>query len=105
MYAIRSYYANFYQPIEYQEIDSFKDVWNQEFVTENQSVKKIEYIAWNVFLKNPDVGTEKTNRAAIEEFFANHFGEGLVKGVHDEDVITSYSIHYTKLYEQMRRKV
>ncbi|MGV7105635.1 DNA repair ATPase [Flavobacterium sp. U410] len=79
--------TNFYQPIEYQEIDSFKDVWNQEFVTENQSVKKIEYIAWNVFLKNPDIGTEKTNRAAIEEFFANHFGEGLVKGVHDEDAL------------------
>lgn len=77
--------TNFYEPIEYTEIEKFKDVWNQEFITENQKVKKIEYIAWDVFLKNPFLNTEKANKTEIEAFFANHFGEGLVKGVHDED--------------------
>lgn len=79
--------TNFYEPIEYNQIEQFKEVWNQEFISESKNIKKVEYIAWDIFSQIPNVTTEKVNRTAIEEFFSNHFGEGLVKGVHDEDAL------------------
>ncbi len=39
----------FYEPLNFEAISDYKEVWNQEYISENQKVKRFEYLAWNVF--------------------------------------------------------
>ncbi|WP_292011239.1 DNA repair ATPase [Chryseobacterium sp.] len=79
--------TSFYEPLNFETISSFKDVWNQEYISENNLVKRFEYLAWNVFSVNKDIATDDLNKNGIQKFMAEHFGEGLVKGIHDEDAL------------------
>lgn len=79
--------TNFYQPVEFEEIAQYKEVWNQEFISENQNVKRFEYMAWEIFLQQESIVPESVNMQLVQEFMASHFGEGLVKGVHDVDAL------------------
>ncbi|WP_419868655.1 DNA repair ATPase [Chryseobacterium sp. CT-SW4] len=79
--------TGFYEPLNFEAIDSFKEVWNQEYISENSKVKRFEYLAWNVFAVHKEIATEEHNQNAIQKFMAEHFGEGLVKGIHDVDAL------------------
>ncbi|WNI35234.1 DNA repair ATPase [Chryseobacterium sp. SG20098] len=76
--------TSFYEPLNFTA-DEFKEVWNQEFVSENNKVKRFEYLAWNVFSAHKEITSEAENEKAVQQFTAEHFGEGLVKGIHDKD--------------------
>lgn len=80
--------TSFYEPLNFNTADEFKEVWNQEFVSENMKVKRFEYLAWNVFSSHKENASEQQNEKAVQEFTAKHFGEGLVKGIHDQDAQT-----------------
>ncbi|UOE38781.1 DNA repair ATPase [Chryseobacterium oryzae] len=77
----------FYEPLNFEAVSDYKEVWNQEYISENSNVKRFEYLAWNIFSKNKNINTEEQNRDAIQQFMTEHFGEGLVKGIHDEDAL------------------
>ncbi|WP_347219035.1 DNA repair ATPase [Chryseobacterium sp.] len=77
--------TSFYEPLNFTTADEFKDVWNQEFISENTKVKRFEYLAWNVFSNHKEIATEELNEQQVQQFTAEHFGEGLVKGIHDKD--------------------
>ncbi|SDI69440.1 DNA repair ATPase [Chryseobacterium jejuense] len=77
--------TSFYEPLNFNTADEFKDVWNQELVSENTQVKKFEYLAWNVFSNHQEITTAEQNEKAVQQFMTQHFGEGLVKGIHDKD--------------------
>lgn len=79
--------TSFYEPLNFTA-DEFKEVWNQEFVSENNKVKRFEYLAWNVFSAHKEINLEIENEKAVQQFTAEHFGEGLVKGIHDKDAET-----------------
>lgn len=79
--------TSFYEPLNFTA-DEFKEVWNQEFVSENNKVKRFEYLAWNVFSAHKEITSEAENENAVQQFTAEHFGEGLVKGIHDKDAET-----------------
>ncbi|MFP8895592.1 DNA repair ATPase [Chryseobacterium sp. EZn1] len=79
--------TSFYEPLNFTA-DEFKEVWNQEFVSENSKVKRFEYLAWNVFFAHKEITSEAENEKAVQQFTAEHFGEGLVKGIHDKDAET-----------------
>ncbi|WP_079243626.1 DNA repair ATPase [Chryseobacterium indologenes] len=79
--------TSFYEPLNFTA-DEFKEVWNQEFVSENNKVKRFEYLAWNVFSAHKEITSEIENEMAVQQFTAEHFGEGLVKGIHDKDAET-----------------
>lgn len=79
--------TSFYEPLNFTA-DEFKEVWNQEFVSENNKVKRFEYLAWNVFSAHKEITSEIENERAVQQFTAEHFGEGLVKGIHDKDAET-----------------
>lgn len=79
--------TSFYEPLNFTA-DEFKEVWNQEFVSENNKVKRFEYLAWNVFSAHKEINPEIENEKAVQQFTAEHFGEGLVKGIHDKDAET-----------------
>ncbi|WP_294217924.1 DNA repair ATPase [uncultured Chryseobacterium sp.] len=78
----------FYEPLHFEALSEYKEVWNQEYISENDHVKRFEYLAWNVFSQNKGIISEENNRIAIQQFMTEHFGEGLVKGIHDEDALT-----------------
>lgn len=79
--------TSFYEPLNFTA-DEFKEVWNQEFISENNKVKRFEYLAWNVFSAHKEITPEIENEKAVQQFTAEHFGEGLVKGIHDKDAET-----------------
>ncbi len=81
----------FYEPLQFDALSDYKEVWNQEFISENNTVKRFEYLAWNIFSKHQNIHTEHQNREFIQDFMSQHFGEGLVKGIHDEDALTIVS--------------
>jgi len=83
--------TGFYEPLNFETISDYKEVWNQEYISENSKVKRFEYLAWNVFSLNKNINTEEQNRNMIQQFMTEHFGEGLVKGIHDEDALTIVS--------------
>lgn len=80
--------TSFYEAVEEGVLDGFKEVWDQEFVSENNTVRRFEYVAWQVFLKNDQISTESVNQKLIADFMSEHFGEGLVKGIHDADALS-----------------
>lgn len=92
--------TSFYEPLNFETLSDYKDVWNQEYISENQKVKRFEYLAWNIFSSNPNIVTEEQNHDLIQQFLTEHFGEGLVKGIHDEDAL----IIITKL-QQMHNEL
>lgn len=77
--------TSFYEPLNFITADEFKEVWHQEFISENTKVKRFEYLAWNVFSNHKEITTEEQSEKAVQQFTAEHFGEGLVKGIHDKD--------------------
>lgn len=92
--------TSFYEPLNFPTVDEFKEVWNQEFVSENPKVKRFEYLAWNVFSNHKEIATEQQNEKVVQQFTAEHFGEGLVKGIHDKDaqiIITRLQQMYNEL--------
>ncbi len=78
----------FYEQLQFDAISEYKEVWNQEFISENNLVKRFEYLAWNIFSQHPDISSEEQNRTFVQQFMTEHFGEGLVKGIHDEDALS-----------------
>jgi len=79
--------TSFYEPLHFETLSDYKEVWNQEYISENQKVTRFEYLAWNIFIQQKNIVTEAENRALIQQFMTAHFGEGLVKGIHDEDAL------------------
>ncbi len=79
--------TSFYEPLDFEALSDYKEVWNQEYISENQKVKRFEYLSWNIFNQNKNVVVEEENRQLIQQFMTEHFGEGLVKGIHDEDAL------------------
>ncbi|WP_312078276.1 DNA repair ATPase [Chryseobacterium sp.] len=81
----------FYEPLQFDAFSDYKEVWNQEFISENNQVKRFEYLAWNIFSKYQNLLSEEENRSLVQQFMTEHFGEGLVKGIHDEDALAIIS--------------
>ncbi|WP_267402766.1 MULTISPECIES: DNA repair ATPase [unclassified Chryseobacterium] len=79
--------TSFYEPLDFEALSDYKEVWNQEYISENQKVKRFEYLSWNIFNQNKNIVVEEENRQLIQHFMMEHFGEGLVKGIHDEDAL------------------
>jgi hypothetical protein len=79
--------TSYYEPVEDQALDEYRAVWTQELPSENRSVHRAEYLAWKVFcsLDLSHSYSEGQLKSKIGEYTAVNYGEGYVKGVHDED--------------------
>ena len=76
--------TSFYREIRNEELASYVELWEQEVVSENRSVYRAEYLAYNTFQefrnsKNPDAGAYITRQ--VEQ----NYSESYLKGVHDHD--------------------
>lgn len=82
--------TSFYEEVVSEALLDYKDVWEQQLPSENAVVQRAEYLAWRAFLalSEADNITTELLKQTIQNHLSQHYGEGYVKGVHDEDALT-----------------
>ena len=82
--------SDFYELIENQSILDYQPIWNQEYISENNTVYRGEYLAYQVYQR---LGGDKTRiddkgiGEAIKTYTSKFYTEGYTKGVHDADAL------------------
>ncbi len=87
--------TDFYEPIVSEELDSTKNVWAQELISENSNVYRAEYLAFQIIKASKDGSFDPMDSIAasqvdelvvkVSKFMTSRYDEGYVKGVHDFD--------------------
>ncbi|NQX84973.1 MAG: DNA repair ATPase [Flavobacteriaceae bacterium] len=80
--------TDFYQSIEDSRLLSSQKYWDQELVSENQTIYRSAYLAYKIFCKSSkDLNTLNTADLLelIKQESSKNYSEGYIKGVHDED--------------------
>ncbi len=84
--------TDFYEPIESDVLDSTRDVWDMEVVSENRDVYRAEYLAYQMLqsVRNDRSDSSfliETNDllSEVQRFMGPRYAEGYTKGVHDHD--------------------
>ncbi|WP_282637973.1 DNA repair ATPase [Sphingobacterium thalpophilum] len=81
--------TSFYQKVNNSEINNFKDIWDQELLSESKGVYRAEYLAYKTFLASK--GKLDFDAALfINQTVEQHYSEGYVKGVHNADALLIY---------------
>jgi hypothetical protein len=85
--------TGFYEPVVDPVIEQSRAVWGQEVLSENETVYRGEYLAYQQFLNWREHGElpaqlggaleERLRR--MQEFMLSRYAEGYAKGVHDYD--------------------
>ncbi len=91
--------TSFYHEVKDEDINRYREIWEQEIVSENKLVYRAEYLAYLAFNekhKNPDLDAEKFITKKIEQSYS----ESYLKGVHDYDALRIYQ-HIESLTEQL----
>jgi hypothetical protein len=81
--------TSFYQKVTAQEINTFRDIWEQEIISENKLVYRAEYLAYKTFIASQseeNFNAEKFINQTVEQNYA----ESYIKGVHNFDALQIY---------------
>ena len=86
--------TNFFETIEDEKLQSTRETWDQQLISENRSVYRAEYLAYKLMLADQagdldlegftDLSEEEQGQL-VQKFMAPRYSEGYVKGVHDHD--------------------
>ena len=83
--------TNFFEVVENEVFNQTKSVWSQSLVSENDSVYRGEYLAYQFFVDGTKnlTGLQDLSglESAVRGFAAKRYHEGYTKGIHDEDAI------------------
>lgn len=82
--------TSYFEPVVNAELNALRDVFEQEYVSENADVPRAVYFAWRM-LQNYDpakIPSDENLQKDIHEYLTSHPMEGYVKGVHDADAFT-----------------
>lgn len=78
--------TSFYYPIQNDKIYTYKEIWNQDLVSENSAVYRAEYLAYQVYKQY-----QKDNTLVLSDTIKHrteqNYAEGYLKGVHDFDAL------------------
>ncbi len=80
--------TDFYEPITNTDFLSTKSVWNQRLPSENESVYRSEFLAYQLFKSNPQSQLLQANGqllTLVQKEATLRYQEGYTKGIHDED--------------------
>ncbi|MCA9217743.1 MAG: DNA repair ATPase, partial [Planctomycetales bacterium] len=87
--------TNYMELIRDERLQTTRDVWNQEVVSENAEVYRAEYLAYlysqQILQRGPAAisaeleADDAAMTVAIQKFMAPRYAGGYVKGVHDHD--------------------
>ena len=91
--------TNFYYELKNEDITRYRDIWEQEIVSENKEVYRSEYLAFLAFKEY-----QQSNDFNAKEFIAGKveqsYSESYLKGVHDYDAVRIYE-YMVSLTEQL----
>lgn len=91
--------TGFYQELREEAVLKYKEIWDQEVVSENQEVYRAEYLAYLAFNEsriNPAFNVEEFIAKKLEQSYS----ESYLKGVHDFDAIRIFG-EISSLTEQL----
>lgn len=81
--------TNFYRKVSNEELYEYRDIWNQELVSETAEVYRAEYLAYKTFATS-----KQHNNFDAESFITlaaeQNYSEGYIKGVHNADAVMIY---------------
>jgi hypothetical protein len=83
--------TNYFETVVSDELNATKGVWDQSVVSEDKTVYRGEFLAWQMLRSSQtDLNTylkadEKQRLETVSQFMAPRYSEGYVKGVHDHD--------------------
>ncbi len=81
--------TNFYYELNNERINHYKQIWEQEIVSENKEVYRAEYLAYLAFKeyqKSKDFDVKQFILKRVEQ----NYSESYLKGVHDFDALRIY---------------
>ncbi|TJZ60572.1 AAA family ATPase [Sphingobacterium olei] len=91
--------TSFYQKVADSKITAYKDIWEQELVSENTEVYRAEYLAYKTF-----IASQQQKNFDAEQFITQNveqnYSESYVKGVHNFD-----ALHIYKSLQQLDEKL
>ncbi|MCX6856113.1 MAG: DNA repair ATPase [Verrucomicrobia bacterium] len=70
--------TRFFEKVESLELETQRAVWDQAVVSEDTTVYRAEYLAWQILKDSSDPSD-------VSAFMAQRYDEGYTKGVHDHD--------------------
>ncbi len=83
--------THFFEEIEDEEIQQYKEIWDQELPSENKEVYRGEVLAYEAWQRISSSGNQKLQEGkeleVIHEIMRNAYDGGYVKGVHDQDAL------------------
>ncbi|WP_417392095.1 DNA repair ATPase [Gimesia sp.] len=89
--------TNFFEEIEDERLLATREVWDQEVVSENRDVYRVEYLTYCLLKSveaDPDQSllslaklSDEELLAYIQKFMGPRYSEGYIKGVHDQDAL------------------
>ena len=87
--------TNYFEPITNSEFLKTKEVWDQTYVSENKTIYRSEYLAYQIMqtLANKEPMSnaqflelsDKEQQQFVQQFMSNKYEEGYAKGIHDVD--------------------
>ena len=79
--------TSYFEPVNHPPLDDLKEVFDQEYISENKDVPRAVYLAWRILQQNEFAVTVSENelQQQISNYITQHPAEGYVKGVHDKD--------------------
>jgi len=88
--------TDFYQKLDDPILLNSRQIWDQEFVSENDIVYRSAYLAYKIYKAAPvDTLHEATDDELlklVQEHSSSNYSEGYVKGVHDSDAAKILSV-------------
>ena len=91
--------TGFFEKINDSALHELKPVWEQSLISENKSVYRAEYLAYQILqaaelaeegqpsLLDLEKKTSEELQLFIQQFMATRYNEGYIKGVHDADAL------------------
>ncbi|MEH0155223.1 DNA repair ATPase [Limibacter armeniacum] len=90
--------TQFYEKVINEQLEQTREVWQQSVISENKTVYRGEYLAYQLFraIENGAANTtfnefqekDDTERLeVVQAFMASRYHEGYTKGVHDKDAL------------------
>ena len=80
--------TEFYEAIQNEDLAALNHIWDQELISENELVYRSEYLAFKMYNNLKEELRDQTPEAIlklVKQKSGEHYAEGYVKGVHDED--------------------
>ncbi len=79
--------TNFFEPIEDEAFLATEHVWQQEIISENKQVYRVEYLVYKMLESQLFDAEQEAEIELVQKFMQPRYAEAYTKGVHDEDAL------------------